>query len=228
MTSDNKIIPSIQFEDVHFNIIKSRVSQEVVVAQAQALNVSPVKYILNRAEVRAFTIDKGATQRNIENVINGQLPRRVLIAFVSNEAYAGAYKKNPYFFDNYHIDSIACFINGEQFPQKAFKPDFDNDKYVREYIELFRVSEQLDNDARMLITRDNFKSGYTIFAFNLSPDFSQGYNSTGYSNIPKSGVMRIEIHFSQALSVIINALVYCEFDNLLSIGQDRNAFMDYR
>jgi hypothetical protein len=62
----------------------------------------------------------------------------------------------------------------------------------------------------------------------LSADLSQGYTSAGYVNIPKDGVLRFEIHFSQALTTNINALIYCEFDNQLNIGEDRNAFMDYR
>ena len=228
MTSDDKLIPKLFFEDIHLNIMKCKASEEIIMAHIQALNVNPVKYILNRAEVRSFTIDKGASSRSLENVINGQLPRRVYLAFVSNEAYSGSLTKNPYFFHHYHINSISCFINGEQFPRKAYTPDFDNDKYMREFIELFRVSEQLDNDARMVVNRDNYKAGYSMFAFNLSPDLSQGYNSAGYVNVPKEGVLRFEIHFSQALDTIVNALIYCEFDNLLSIGQDRNAFTDYR
>jgi len=228
MCSDDKLHPTIHFEDIHLNIVKFRVSDEVLLAQMQALNVSPAKYILNRGEVRSVTIDGGATSRNIENVINGKLPRRVYVAFTSNDAYSGSFKKNPFFLNHFKINSLSCFVNGEQIPRKAYTPDFENDKYVREYLELYRVSEQLDNDARMQITKKNFKEGYTIFAFNLSQDLSQGYSSNGYVNLPKEGVMRFEINFKEQLASAINALIYCEFDNQLSISEDRNAFMDYR
>ena len=80
----------------------------------------------------------------------------------------------------------------------------------------------------MVITNDKFLKGYTLFAFNLSRDLSQGYQSAGYVNIPTSGVMRIEIHFGQALTSTINAIIFCEFDNQISILEDRNAIMDYR
>ena len=159
MTSDNTLIPRIEFEDLHLNITKCRVSEDVLVAQNQALSVAPVKYILTRSEVRTASIDSGVTSRNIENVINGQLPRRVYIAFTSNDAYGGNFKKNPYYFDHYNINSIAAYVNGEQFPRKAYTPDFENNLYIREFTELFRVSEQLDNDSRMMIDRKKFKNG---------------------------------------------------------------------
>ena len=228
MCSDRKLVPRIEFEEIHLNIIKAKISEDVVLGQLHALNISPAKYILNRSEVRSFTIDRGVTNRSIENVINGQLPRRVYVAFASNDGFGGSFEKNPYFFHHYHINSIACYLNGDQFPRKAYTPDFDNDTYMREFVELYRVSGQLDNDSRMMIDKDGFKHGYTVFAFNLSQDLSPGYPSVGYVNVPKEGVMRFEIHFSRPLDTNINAIVYCEFDNQLNISEDRNAFMDYR
>jgi hypothetical protein len=228
MTSDTKVIPSINFEDIHLNLTKLKVKENVIAGHNLALDVGLIKYIINRSEVRTVTIDKGATSRNIENVIIGQIPKRVYIAFVAADAYGGAFNKNPYYFDHCNIDVIASFVNGNQYPRKAYTPNFGEDLYIREFTELFRVSGQLDNDARMIITRDNYKTGYTIFAFNLSPDLSQGYNSSGYINVPRDGVLRFEIHFSQALSAIVNALIFTEFDNLISLGPERNAICDYR
>ena len=222
------LTPRIEFLDVHLNITISIISDEILIAQSQALNRSAAKYIINRAEVKTVTIDRNATSRSIENVINGQLPRRVYIAFTRNDAYGGNFEKNPYVFHHYYINNIACYLNGQQFPSRAYTPDFENDSYIREYLELFRTSDQFDNDVRMPITFNDFKTSYTIFGFNLSQDLSQGYNSSGYVNIPRQGVLRFEIKFSRALETTINALIFCEFDNLVSIGEDRSAETDYR
>ena len=229
MTSDVNIYPKIEFEEMFLNVVKFRVSEEVLEAQLYALNVSPVKYILNRSEVRAVTIDRGVSSYNVENVINGILPRRVYIAFVKNDSYGGSFTKNPYNFEHNNINSIACFINGQQYPRKPYIPDFAKDKYVlRPYLELLRVSEQYNSEVSTVITKDKFLKGYTIFAFNLSRDLSQGYQSAGYVNIPTNGVMRFEIHFATQLVDTINAVIFCEFDNQISILEDRNAIMDYR
>ena len=228
MCSDNNLIPKIHFEDIHLNIKKFRVSEDLLYAQLNALNLAPAKYIINRAEVRSVTIPDGVTSRNIENVINGILPRRIFLAFVPNEAYSGSFKKNPFAFRNCGINSLACFVNGEQVPRRAFTPDFSKGQYLREYLEVYKILEQHDNDARAMLTLNNYDNGYTIFAFNLSRDESQGYASSGYVNIPREGVLRFEIHFSEELKQNVNVLIYCEFDNQISIAEDRNAFMDYR
>lgn len=222
ITNDSNILPRIEFEEMYLNIFKSRISEELTEAQQYALHVSPAKYILNRSEARSVTIDKGVTSINIENVINGILPRRVYIAFVSNEAYGGSYSKNPYYFEHCNVNQIACFINGQQYPRKPYTPDFTNNKYItRPYLELLRASEQFNN-VRTVITNEKFLKGYTLFAFNLSRDLSQGY-----VNIPTNGVMRFEIHFDRELAATINAIIFCEFDNQI-IFEDRNAIMDYR
>src|SRR6267154_1969000 len=160
MCSDASLKPRIVFEDLYLNITKIKVADDVLVAHLKAINVSPVKYILDRVEVRAVTIDRGATSRNVENVYNGRLPRRVHIAFVDNEAYAGSLKTNPFKFEHCNISSIACFVNGQQIPQRAYTPDFTRDKFTREYVDFFKVTEQMDNGARTLITKDKYKDGF--------------------------------------------------------------------
>jgi hypothetical protein len=226
-TNDDKIIPRIEFLDIHLNVMKSRVSDELLLAHMRALSISSAKYPIVRSQVKTFTIDKGVTSRNLENVINGQLPRRIYLSFISNEAFGGSYTKNPFYYDSYNINSIACFVNGEQFPRRAYTPDFSSDDYTRELTELYRISGQLNNEVRMMIDRNTYDKGFTIFAFNLSQDLSDGYNSAGYNNITKSGVLRFEIQFAKQLETTINAIVHCEFDNLLSIPEDRSVYMDY-
>ena len=228
MCSDNTLIPKVVFDELYLNVSKFSVDFDVFVAQTKAIEVAPAKYILDRVEVRSVTIDSGATSRNIENVINGRLPRRVYIGFVANDAYSGSYATNPFNFENCKINSIGCFVNGEPVPHRPYTPKFDKDRYTREYINLCKASEQFDNDSRMLITKEKFKTGFTIFAFNLSQDFTQGYNSTGYVNLPREGVLRFEVQFAEPTTKIYNAIIYCEFDSQISIPESRNAITDYR
>ncbi|XP_054162820.1 uncharacterized protein F54H12.2-like [Oppia nitens] len=231
MTNDSTLIPRIHFEDIHFNIIKCRVSEDIVAAHTKSFNIHKdvaAKYILNRREVRTVTIDAGARSRNIENVINGQLPHRVYVAFVTNEAYSGSYTKNPFNFYHFDINSISCFINGNQIARKPFTPDFGKNKYCREYLELFKVTQQYDEKGKMDITSEDYKNGFTIFGFNTNQDHTHGYQDTGYVNVPQYGIMRFEIHFEKPLPTIVNALFYYEFENLISMYKDKSIAMDYR
>ena len=134
MCNDANLEPRIVFDELYLNVSKFKTSLEIFVAHTKALDVAPAKYIMERVEVRALTIDSGVTSKNIENVIHGRLPRRVYIAFVDNAAYTGSYLKNPFNFEHCNINSIACFVDGEQIPQRAYSPDFSKDRYTREYI----------------------------------------------------------------------------------------------
>ena len=229
MCSDDKLIPRVVFDELYLSVNKIKVADEVVVGHMKAISVAPAKYILDRVEVRSLTIDQGVTSKNIENVVvNGKIPRRVYIGFVGNDAYSGSMTTNPFKFENFGINSIQGFVNGEPISQRAYTPDFALDLYLREYLNLLKVSDQFDNNAQMYITKERFKENFTLFAFDLSQDFSHGYNSVGYVNLPKEGMLRFEIKFAAATPKLINAIIYCEFDSQISIPEDRKAVMDYR
>ncbi len=60
---------------------------------------SPAKYPIERVEVRSMTINAGVTGKPLENVINGVLPRRIYLYFLTNEAFNGSYETNPFILD---------------------------------------------------------------------------------------------------------------------------------
>ena len=76
MTKDTKLTPSVEFLDAYLKVPKAIVSEDLAVAHMKAISISPAKYPIDRFEVRTTTIDQGVTGKNIENVVNGQLPKR--------------------------------------------------------------------------------------------------------------------------------------------------------
>ena len=118
-------------------------------------------------------------------------------------------------------------MNGDQYPRKAFQPDFENGIYVREYIEFFKAMNEMHTDTHLTINRDEYLKGRTIFGFNFSPDLSNGSGIDGYISQGRFGTMRLEIHFKKPLAETINVLIFSEFDNIILIPEDRNAMIDY-
>ena len=57
----------------------------------------------------------------------------------------------------------------------------------------------------------------------LTPDLGE---SDHYSLL-KSGTVRLEITFAEALAHTINVIVYAEFQNVLEIDRNRNVFFDF-
>ena len=73
------------------------------------------------------------------------------------------------------------------------------------------------------ISRTDYGQGYTLYAFDLTPDLTCG----GHFNLQKQGNLRLEVNFRQPLAQTINVLVYAEFENIIEIDKSRNVIFDY-
>jgi hypothetical protein len=163
----------------------------------------------------------------IDNVIFGQLPRRLLVVLVKNDAFNGSYKEDPFYFNHFNLNYIACYIDGVQYPSKAYQPDFSNGKYIREYNGLLQAINQNNTSTSVDIDRKLFKNGNTIFGFNFSPDLSNGADALSHLSEIKRGSLRLQLRFKDPLESAINVLLFCEFDNIIEIDQDRQVYTDY-
>lgn len=224
LINDTNIAARIEFTDVFLEVPKCIVCDELLIAHNEAIKIAPAKYPITRFEVRSQTVDKGVTGKNIENVINGQLPKKIYVALVENEAYNGAYSKNPFLYKHFNISSITCFINGTRLD---YHPNFDQRLTNREYLGLCKTCNQTEENIRMPITKRNFELGYTIFAFNIGQDYSEGYSQTGYVNPPVEGSIRFEVQFRTPTPSTLNIIFFCDYDNLISISSERNPIVDF-
>ena len=73
------------------------------------------------------------------------------------------------------------------------------------------------------ISRDEYADGFTLFAFDLTPDLDKG----GHFHLVKQGNLRLELHFATQLPETINVIVYAEFDNVIEVDKARNVLFDY-
>lgn len=218
--------PEFEFLDICLFAHRSKVPQMIVDAHNEALKISTAKYPLTLAKVKAFTINNGVLDVNLDNIHSGQLPRRIFVGFVDNRAFIGDFKKNPFFFDHFKINSLSVHVDGEQFPPKAYTPNFPKFNYVREFMSLYEALDMTDGDATLGINRTNYWKGNCLFGFNFAPDLSIGSGATGYLNPIRFGSLRLNARFAVALPNTVTCLVYCEFDKLLEIDINRNAFID--
>ena len=224
MTKDTKLTPSVEFLDAYLKVPKAIVSEDLAVAHMKAISISPAKYPIDRFEVRTTTIDQGVTGKNIENVVNGQLPKKIYVAFVDNIAFNGSYTENPYLYKHHDIHTISCFVNGLRITHEV---DFSKRLFCQSYLALCQTTNQDNNTFRMGISPRQFEHGSTIFAYNISQDGSDGSNISGHVNPPREGQIRFEVSFKTATQKTLNALFFCDFDNQISITSDRNPIPDF-
>lgn len=187
------------------------------------LEKSTMKYPVRRVMCKVFSVSKGSLTLNHENLFLGQLPKRVVIGCVDNDAYNGQYSKNPYNFKHNKINFVSMYVDGRQVPSKPLTPDFEKDRFVRSYMSLFTSTGMFGEDVGNGLTREAYAGGSTMFGFDMTPDMSEG----GHLNVIKHGNLRLEMHFADALETTINVVVYAEFDNLIEIDRTRNVTFDY-
>lgn len=202
---------------------KVRIQPAVQLAHIKALEKAPAKYPIRRAQTKIFSVTQGNLVVNQENLFLGPLPRRIVLGCVSNAAFNGDQQLNPFHFHHFDINFLALYVDGKQVPAKPLQPDFAAQDYVRSYLSLFNGTGRMHRDAGNAISFQDYGKGYTLFAFDLTPDLSD----QNHFELVKEGNLRLEIHFAQPLPTTINVVTYAEFDNVIEIDRSRNVLFDY-
>lgn len=115
------------------------------------------------------------------------------------------------------------YVDGHPVPHKPFEPNFSKGNTIRSYYSLFQGTEKLGQDRGIDISRGEYSKGYTLFAFDLTPDLCDG----GRMNLIHQGNLRVEIKFEKALTKTISVLIYAEFQNVIEITKTRNIICDF-
>jgi hypothetical protein len=200
------------------------VSRSVSLALERSMMHTALKYPIRRVEMKTIHVGAGLRETPENAIFNGQIPRRLVIGCVGGNAYHGTLTTSPFNFQNYGIDEVSVAAGGLTFPTKPLVMDFENDHFVRAFLQLFEGLGISDDNKGNGVTRQRFKNGHCIFAFDLSPDEDDG---SDHWDLVKEGSTSINIHFSAvAPAGGIEVIIYAEFDNLLTIDRTRNVFID--
>lgn len=222
-----KLHIKVELEDASFYIHKAKVTPNIVNAHRVALHRHPAIYPITHVEVKSNTILGGTLDFTDDNIVIGQLPRQIILGLVSNAAANGSLKHNPFNFKHYNTNSVCIFVNGIQFPAKAYTPNWNNNVYLREYLGFMENMNADGTFTNIDITREEYASGFTLFAFNLSPDLSDGCAGIGHISAGATGSMRVQLKFASPLPEVVNVIYYLEYDNSIMIDENGHSLMDH-
>ena len=211
--------------DVNLLVRKCKINPNVLGAHLKWHQEGHVKYPLKRLITKVFSEPAQSLQINKENLFLGQLPSRVVIGFLNNNAMHGTYTESPFNFQHFDTNYICLHLDGRSIPAKPLRPDFDNECYARSYYQLQDSLGKTDTPDSNTITYKEYAKGHTLWVFDLTPDAAA--DSPNYINLIKHGNLRLEVHFKKPLDNTISVLVQGEFTNLIEIDKFKNVMIDF-
>ncbi|XP_067118685.1 uncharacterized protein F54H12.2-like [Centruroides vittatus] len=214
----------IIIKNASLKINKVDVSSSVQIGIEKALQTGIIKMPFRRTDVKVFTLTSGIQSTSISNVVIGQLPYRITLGLVSNSAFNGNVKRNPFNFKNYNLNYICLSKDNQMVPAKPYCPDYSNKIYARNFISLFEDTGCIHHHRSTNISYDEYKDGYALYCFDLTPDKS---GSEGHISVNQLGNIAIELKFSKAIQETVNVICLLEYNNTLEIDHSRTVFTDY-
>ena len=223
--SDPEVAYKIKLLDVSLFVRKVKINPSVLMSNEKQLLVAPMAFPIKRLLVNSTGVSAGMLSVQRDNLFQGQLPNRLVIGFVSNEAYQGSYVLNPFEFGHQNICHLALHLGGKTVPAKPLILDFENKLYARAYKQMFDGLGKSFLDESNDISYQDFGGGYAFFVFDLTADYA---TDSDYAQVIKHGNLRLEVHFKVPLAQSVNIVYLGEFQNCIEIDHHRNVTVDFQ
>ena len=182
--------------------------------QEKALADYDAQYMMEDTHVEYFTIPKGTTDVDENNLFQGRVPLKLAFGCVEEDAFLGAYNKNPYNFLHSNVSEVGVFLNNSYVPYNLFKPKFEDGHInsAEAYCSMF------SDDQGKQITHDEFDHGFTLFNFTLR----EIPYTDGTIEASKRGNCSIHMRFAKPTTKTLKLVVMTKFQRVLEINKDRN------
>jgi len=203
---------------------KVKLMPSVFLAHAKTLERGTAKYPIRRVVCKSFAVPQNYRDVSHEKLFSGQLPSRVVIGLVTNQAFNGHAGSNPFNFQHFNMNEIALYLDGQQqHAIRPIQPDYEHELYIRAYNSLFAGTGKLCKDEGLFISREDFGNGYALYAFDLSADLGED----DHFSLVRQGSVRLALKFAVALAATVTVVAYAEFQNIIEVDRDRNVVFDF-
>ena len=212
----------LQLMDCSLHVRRVEVSPPVNLAHARTLERSNVIYPMTKTVMRVYTAAQGSFSLTVDNMFLDKVPNKIVMGFVRADAFNGSYALNPFNFLHINVNFIALHHEGRQIPTKGLRPDYENNQYTRAFMSLYTGAGNAWNDITCGVTLADYKQGYTLYFFDLTPSLTQSHAT---AELQRPGPLRLECHFSEALARSMNLVVYAELDSTVQISNTREVLI---
>ena len=180
----------------------------------KVLTASGAKYPLAHVVTRHFTIAAGASMADMDSLFTGQIPTKVLISLVSNEASVSTWQKNLYNFAHTELNSACLVVDGRPLLAQPWQPDYMQGLYAETYHSLLKFSGMYPSYWNNEMSVEHFVVGIMLLSWDPTPDDSNG---VAYLSPRHLGTIKASLRFAKLLLATTTLIAYAQYDNLVVV-----------
>ena len=232
----NPLNAKVRLTDVILKVRKVRVSPTVSMAHELALKKMAAIYPIRRVECKTFVMPANIPNVRKDNIFTGNIPKTFVFGLTDAKGFSGDYSRNPYNFEDYKVTTVTLTVNSEELPFKQVTLNYEDNKenFIQAYSTLFSGTGKMNYNTGLDISREDYPKGYTLYAFDLTPDMC---GSSPYFNTVQRGSLTVDITFADAPGAqtfpagvtapsAIAMVCYGDFENVIQIDSERNVIYD--
>jgi len=203
---------------------KVKIIPSVFLAHTKMMERGTAKYPTRRVVCKSFAIPQHYLDVSHEKLFSGQLPTRLVIGLVTNQAFNSHAERNLFNFQHFKVNEIALYLDGQQqHAIRPIQPDYERALYIRAYNSMFAETGKLCKDEGLCINRNDYANGYALYAFDLSADLGEN----DHFGLVRKGSVRLALKFAAALAATVTVIAYAEFENIIEVDRHRNVVFDF-
>jgi len=208
----------IQIKALKMYIHKIKIDEGFDKAIEARMLKEPALFPITQSKLKSFLIANGTQTLTITNIINGKLPRSIIIGFLHADSYNGILHKNPFTFNHFNLNMMNLKINGRPFTATPIRPNYANGDFLREYRRFLDHSGVHHSNHCLNITLEDFENNMNFYPFDFSPDLC---NAT-HMHATNNGYIDVDLGWSTGLTHNIYMIVYASYTQTIALDEKRN------
>lgn len=197
-------------------IRKIETDESVYKEYVNTIQKQPAILPFTRTVMKKYLIAQNSTNTTLSSIFRDNLPRQLVMAIIKQTRVDGRQNENPFNFQPFGINFLQLKIDGQNFPPNPYQPDFERGLISRELRALYDNTGVHTTDGGFTVSRAGFRNGYTLFAWDLTPDACNGWH---LHTSPGRGI-DLDLTFSTPLPTTVNIIFYAAFEASLFINKE--------
>ena len=209
---DTDVEHKVEIVEATLKMAHVKMDPGILTGHAETLKSKNALYPYTHCMVKVFNIPAGSYIWAMDNVFQDKIPFKVVLGLVSEEAYSGSTKKNPFNFQHCDVNYMAFLVDGHSRPGEPYQPDDENGAYAGAYT---AMSKKYRDDGTYVKSL-KYPKDYCLYVFDVEKNDAT----------IKRGSTRIVLKMSKALKESFSLVAYGHFPTMIQIDAARTVNFD--